>query len=662
MKKPETPLNEEERLRSLRDYEILDTAPEIAFDALTKLAAHIAGVPIALVSLVDTDRQWFKARYGLDAPETPRDVSFCGHVVAAEAPLMVPDAFQDERFFDNPLVTGEPRVRFYAGFPLRTPDGFVLGTLCAIDHEAREISAKQREMLALLAQQVVDQLELRRRSRRLETHGRFFEMSLTLLCTADDKMYFRELNPAWQRTLGWTLDELRAKPFLEFIHPDDLASTLAVAGRLLEGAITVDFQNRYRHKDGRWVPLAWNAAAKGGVFYAAAVDLSEILRTERELRQFKKTLDSTKDAILIFDPTSLRISYANQGAVDHSGYSVDELLEETPLDLKPLFDEPRYRQLLEPLVTGQSEVATFETLHRHKAGHDIPVEVVLQYMAPAGDEPRFINIVRDISERKRLEKLKSEFVSTVSHELRTPLTSIRGSLGLVAGGITGELPKEAKEYVDIALSNSDRLVRLINDILDIEKMQSGSMEFRMRAIELAGAVRSSIAANDAFAASHGVRLVLAEPVPTGEVLVDPDRFAQVLTNLVSNAAKFSPKNGVVEVNVHVIDDRVRVSVRDHGPGIPEEFRGRIFQRFAQADASSTRQKGGTGLGLSISKAIVEQMHGSIGFDAADGGGTVFFFDLPFLPPVVGANASAGSALRVLVCEDDPDVSRVRRRS
>ena len=208
---------------------------------------------------------------------------------------------------------------------------------------------------------------------------------------------------------------------------------------------TTGFECRWRHKDGRWVPLAWNATAKGGVFYAAAVDLSEILRKERDLRQFKKTLDSTKDAILIFDPTSLKILYANQGAVNHCGYSVDELLEKTPLDLNPSFDEPRYRKLLEPLVMGQSEVATFETLHRHKAGHDIPVEVVLQYMAPEGEQPRFINIVRDASERKRLEKLKSEFVSTVSHELRTPLTSIRGSRGLGAGGITGGLPKAAKE-------------------------------------------------------------------------------------------------------------------------------------------------------------------------------------------------------------------------
>lgn len=162
MKKPPSPANEAERLLALRSYAVLDTAAEPEFDALAKLAAHILETPIALVSLVDADRQWFKARYGLDAPETPRDVSFCGHIVATERPLIVNDAHEDNRFVDNPLVTGAPNVRFYAGMPLTTPDGMVMGSLCAIDHVARRPSAKQLEMLELLAKQVVDQLEMRR--------------------------------------------------------------------------------------------------------------------------------------------------------------------------------------------------------------------------------------------------------------------------------------------------------------------------------------------------------------------------------------------------------------------------------------------------------------------------------------------------------------------
>lgn len=168
MKEPQVPTAEAERLKALDRFRVLDSAAEASFDALAQLAAHIVGVPIALVSLVDADRQWFKARFGIELKELPRNVSFCGHVVAEGTPLIVTDAHEDERFFDNPLVTGEPRIRFYAGWPLRTDDGFILGTLCTIGHQPRSLTSQQLQMLALLGGQVVDQLEARRRRLELE--------------------------------------------------------------------------------------------------------------------------------------------------------------------------------------------------------------------------------------------------------------------------------------------------------------------------------------------------------------------------------------------------------------------------------------------------------------------------------------------------------------
>ncbi len=665
MKKPQIPANEEERLGELHRYGILDTPPEPSFDALTTLAAHIAQVPIALVSLVDVDRQWFKSRYGLEAPQTPRDVSFCGHVVASEATLIVPDAFQDDRFADNPLVTGQPRVRFYAGIPLRNPSGYVLGTLCAIDHHARELTPTQQEMLSLLAKQVVDQLELRRKTIQLQGYGRFFDISISLLCTADATMYFRELNPAWEQTLGWTLDELKARPFTDLIHPDDVAPTLAVAGQLLEGATTVNFENRYRHKDGRWIPMNWHASARDGVFYAAALDLSELRRKEASLLdtegRYRSIIEAAVDAVITIDERG-SIDQVNPAVERLFGFAPHELLGQNVKLLMPApYREEHDGYLANYLSTGNRKIIGTgrEITGARKDGSTFPAELAVSEFYAAGAR-FFTGIVRDISDRKRVERMQSEFVSTVSHELRTPLTSIRGSLGLVSAGVTGELPAEAKEYVDIALSNSDRLVRLINDILDIEKMQSGSMEFRLRATDLGAAVRGAISANQAFASSHGVRLLLASEIPLGEVFVDTDRLAQVLANLISNAAKFSPRDGVVELAVERSEDLFRVTIRDHGPGIPEEFRGRIFQRFAQADASNTRRRGGTGLGLSISKAIVEQMRGRIGFKPAEGGGTVFFFELPYLHPIVPEAEPSGAAL-VLVCEDDPDEARVLGR-
>lgn len=239
-------------------------------------------------------------------------------------------------------------------------------------------------------------------------------------------------------------------------------------------------------------------------------------------------------------------------------------------------------------------------------------------------------VVRDIDERKRVDQMKDEFIS-VNHELRTPLTSIRGALGLLAGGVAGELPPPAKSLLDIAASNSERLVRLINDILDIEKVESGTLGFRMETLDLAGALGQALEVNGVYARYYDVALRLVRSEPGVLVAGDPDRIQQVLANLLSNAAKFSPRGGTVEVELVREGGRVRISVSDHGPGIPEEFRSRVFERFAQADVSVARQERGTGLGLSISKAIVERHGGRIWFESEPGVRTTFSFDLPLLP-------------------------------
>ncbi len=268
-------------------------------------------------------------------------------------------------------------------------------------------------------------------------------------------------------------------------------------------------------------------------------------------------------------------------------------------------------------------------------------------------------IARDITELKRVERLKSEFVSTVSHELRTPLTSIRGALSLIASGALGELQPRGTKLVQIGLNNSERLVRLINDLLDMEKIESGQLEFQMRPLEIPALVQRAAEDNRAYAQEFGV--VLEARVSPAPVVVfgDEDRLLQVLTNLISNAVKFSPRNSVVTISVDVTDDRVQVAVRDRGPGIPPEFRHRIFGRFAQADSSLTRQKGGTGLGLSISKAIVERHMGRLSFEDHPGGGTVFTVELPLAEPMREPLAGSGSRPlkgHVLVCDDDRDVA------
>lgn len=230
-------------------------------------------------------------------------------------------------------------------------------------------------------------------------------------------------------------------------------------------------------------------------------------------------------------------------------------------------------------------------------------------------------------EHQRMERLKDEFISVVSHELRTPLTSIHGSLGLLRTGLSGD-PEKARQLLDVAHRNSQRLVRLVGDILDLQKIESGTMPFEERHIELGAFLEQAIEANQAYGSQLGVSFVLAGAAVTLWVRADMDRLMQVAANLLSNAARFSPPQESVRVAAQRRGRLARVTVTDRGPGIPPEFQPRVFQRFAQADSSSTREKGGTGLGLSISKAIVERMGGRIGFTTASGTGTTFYFELP----------------------------------
>lgn len=262
-----------------------------------------------------------------------------------------------------------------------------------------------------------------------------------------------------------------------------------------------------------------------------------------------------------------------------------------------------------------------------KDGSTFPMDLAVSLSAHEG-QPLFIGLVRDITERKRMERMKAEFVSTVSHELRTPLTSISGALGLVTGGALGAIPDQAKQMLDIAHKNSLRLALLINDLLDMEKLAAGRMPFEMRVESLMPLLEHSLETVRAYGEQYQVRFELVARAEDVNVLVDGIRLQQVMSNLLSNAAKFSPPGAQVEISAHRNGERVRINVIDHGQGISEEFRTRIFQKFSQADSSDTRQKGGTGLGLVISKEIIEHMHGSIGFDSEEGQGTCFYFELP----------------------------------
>lgn len=290
-----------------------------------------------------------------------------------------------------------------------------------------------------------------------------------------------------------------------------------------------------------------------------------------------------------------------------------------------------YHDTLMPKIIGKGR----EVEGRRRDGSQFPMELAINEFW-LGNERFYTGIVRDITERKQIEKLKNEFISTVSHELRTPLTAIKGSVGLLLGNVLGQIPERMREVMSIASANTERLLFLINDLLDIQRIEAGKLVYKFDYFHIVPFIGQVLSMHAAYGEQFGVRFVIGR-FEDAEVYSDKDRLTQVLGNLMSNAAKFSPPGGEIEVSVFRHgDDKLRITVSDHGPGIAEQYQDRIFGRFFQVDGSDARKKGGTGLGLWISKSIMENLQGAIGVSSKVGAGSTFYVDLPVARPVRGA--------------------------
>lgn len=958
MHAPQIPDNEAPRLQALRVRGMLDTPAEERFDRLTRLAQRLFGVKIALISLIDAERQWFKSRQGLDVCETARDISFCGHAILASELFEVPDATQDARFADNPLVTDAPHIRFYAGAPLSSSDGFRLGTLCIIDTQPRQLSARDRGMLRDLADLVETEIALseqRSQSERLhkmqalqeiitraqasfiretELRRAFDGLLKDVLALTDSEYGFlsevlttpagapylktyaitdiawnaqtrqfhdthveqgiefhnldtlfgaavrtrepvianapgqdprsgglppghpalkaflglpifqqgrmvamlgianrphgydqalidflqplllttgqmveavrqqrrhlegqRELarlsqvvsqttngviitdaagcvewiNEGFTRLSGYTLEELRGKrpgavlqgadsdpvviarmsealrraesfnvdiinysrdgrpywvsincnpmrdadgalqgfmavqsditaskldaerisaskrrlkaviesmnigtwewhvqtgeviynerwaeilgrtleeispttieTWLKYVHPDDVAASDEQMQRHFAGETTFfDIRCRMRHRDGHWVwvhergrVVSWTEEGKPLLMYGTHTDITEqhdaamaLLASETRLRAL---FELSPVGIALNDYATGAFLEVNDALVKPSGYTREEFLAKNHRDITP----PGYTEIeavhLEHL-RQHGRYGPYEKEYLRKDGTRYPVVLNGLMLKEESGRQLVWSIIEDVSERKRVERMKSEFLSTVSHELRTPLTSIAGALGLLAGGAFGAFPEGVQQMLEIAFKNSQHLSYLINDLLDMDKLLAGKMNFALTPQLLMPLVESALRENQSFADQFSVRLEIVEREDAVHVNVDAERLHQVLTNLLSNAAKFSPHGGTVRVRVLKRDDWVRVAVEDDGQGVPEEFREHLFKKFSQADTSDTRRKRGTGLGLAIARELVERMQGRIGFDSVVGQGATFYFDLP----------------------------------
>lgn len=384
---------------------------------------------------------------------------------------------------------------------------------------------------------------------------------------------------------------------------------------------------------------------------------NELLRQMRAVAARQEAVfDSAMDAILTINPSG-SIESINRAGERMFGWRSAELDRR---DVALLFDlavqgEGTFLNRIGAPPEALEGGVLREMKARRRNGETFPIDVALGAMRlPTGTH--VVAVVRDISERRRVEQMKAEFVSTVSHELRTPLTSIAGSLGLLAAGAAGAMPEKAARLISIAHSNSQRLVRLINDILDVEKLEAGKLDLDLQPLDLREIATRSIEGASGYSAELGVDLTLVEG-PGAPIRGDADRLMQVVVNLLSNAAKFSPKGGEVRVTVYPEVRIARLSVADRGPGIPEAFRSRIFSKFAQADSSDTRAKGGTGLGLVIAREIAERHGGRLWFESTEGEGATFHLDLPMATENLPASSEGP---RVLVIEDDTDAAATLR--
>jgi PAS domain S-box-containing protein len=447
-----------------------------------------------------------------------------------------------------------------------------------------------------------------------------------------------KLSESWTDLLGEPRREVtvQRRDLAALVHPDDLTRVLSVLDAVTRGRTAAyDVEHRVRTVDGkyRWIEsrgkvIERDAAGRPLRLTGTNADITARRRAEellaaREL-QLRLISDSVPAMIVELDAAD-RIRYCNSKYAAHSGKSAEALIGQS---LAEAVGKPGYERFAEHRAAIRRGVpALYERtdVRPDRPEAQLLIQVVPR-LQPGGEYLGCYLMIEDVTERRRLEKMKEEFIRTVSHELRTPLQSIRASLDRIGSeGATDELPG----LVATARASCERLVRLVNDILDYQRLRAGHrLPGKAGPLDLYAQLQDAIAANDSLAREAGVSLQLAPP--PGPVLVTAvaDRVTQLVTNLLANALKHSARGDAVAISLERREGCARVGVRDHGPGVAAEFAPQLFEQFAHAQAPDGRQREGTGLGLAICKAIAQQMQGRVGFEPAQGGGALFWFELP----------------------------------
>lgn len=470
-----------------------------------------------------------------------------------------------------------------------------------------------------------------------------------------------EVNPAFSQIIGYTNEDIYKLSCWDITPVDYNELEQKKLQELQDSGQYGPYEKEYIHADGHRVPVRLQGRIikhnNEDMIWSSVEDISETKLAERNIKRLKATLDETLDCVFMFTADSLRFFYVNDGGVKQIGYEIYELMKMTPFDVKPYINETQFRDIISPLVNGDQRLTTFETVHQHKNGSQIPVEIFMQYIHLHNEEPHFIAIVRDITERKLAEQIliqsnedleeqvrartieytqakeeaeyanqaKSQFLSSMSHELRTPLNAILGFSQLIEMNANDESTKaNAKEIIN----GGEHLLTLINEVLDLSKIESGNVDLSIESLSLNNILNQTLSLINPVADKHAIQINnKVSSCKDMKINVDETRFKQVLLNILSNAIKYNDENGKVTIDCSTDDYMLHLSITDTGKGLTSEQQICIFKPFDRAGAENTNIEG-TGLGLVITKNLLEQMRGKITVESVLGKGSRFLIQVP----------------------------------